>query len=189
MVARTAISRSLLFGWPLGALTFAFLFAASPVPVLASDYVVTLLGSGYSSSLANGINGGRIAMIGNSSSFEHGRRLDHQFFFKRAAAGRRRHWSWRRRLAIDGNTVAGQVILHFRRLLPRLHLEPEQRHVPRPEPQRLRPVGSQRHFQRRVRRRRDHRRHVASPILADGTVDADEPHAVDRLRFDRIGDQ
>ena len=111
MVFRAAIPRSPLIGRPLMALTFAAvfaaMFAAQSAPLFAADYVVTLLGSGYSSSLANGINGGRVAVTGfNSNSSAAAWTISTS---SRVTLPLGAGIGSAEALAIDGNTVAGQV--------------------------------------------------------------------------------
>ncbi len=102
--ARAAVQRSLLMRCSLVALAFV----AQSARVFASDYVVTLLGSGYSSSLANGINGGRIAMIGYSSTSSTAAVWTISSSSS-AALPVGTGISLAEALAIDGNTVAGQA--------------------------------------------------------------------------------
>ena len=93
---------------PLMALTFAAILAAPIAPLIASDYVVTLLGSGYSSSLAQGINGGRIAMIGYSSTSSRAAIWTISSSSSTALSVGAGIGS-AEALAIDGNIVAGQA--------------------------------------------------------------------------------
>ena len=108
MVSRTAIPRSLLIGWPLLALTFAAVYADLVVPVFASDYVVTLLGSGYASSSAQAINGGRIAMTGYNSNGSAAATWTISTS-SRVALSVGAGIGSAEALAIDGNIVAGQA--------------------------------------------------------------------------------
>lgn len=95
-------------GLPLIALIFAAIIAAPIAPLIASDYAVTLLGSGYSSSLAEGINGGRIAMIGYSSTSSRAAIWTISSSSSTALSVGAGIGS-SEALAIDGNTVAGQA--------------------------------------------------------------------------------
>jgi autotransporter-associated beta strand protein len=91
------------------ALTFAAVFAASVVPVFASDYAVTLLGSGYTSSSAEGINGDRIAMIGTNADGSTAAAIWTASSGSRAVLPVGAGMGSAEALAVDGNTVAGQA--------------------------------------------------------------------------------
>jgi autotransporter-associated beta strand protein len=102
--ARAAVMR-----WPLMALIVASIFVASVVPLFASDYAVTLLGSGYSSSVAQGINGGRIAMIGYNANGSSTAVVWTISSSSSAALSVGAGIGSAEALAIDGNIVAGQA--------------------------------------------------------------------------------
>ena len=88
------------------ALSVAAMFAA---PVFASDYAVTLLGSGYTSSSANAISGGLIAMTGDYANGSTAADIWTISSGSRAELSVGAGIGSAEALAIDGNTVAGQA--------------------------------------------------------------------------------